>query len=436
VDIFVRELDNWSIIPGVAVSQKRITVKLAEKNFIGSGHEFKSAYTWNHTNGDDALITSYFVPNISNTHITATVNYGFDENGNEVKSISADRPFFSPLTKWAAGASLTQQFRRDSIPINDSVSILQRFKFNTQDYWAGNAIRIFKGNTEKSRTTNFIYALRYARIHYLERPIEMYDTLQRYSNDEFYLASIGISTRNYVQDRYIFNYGYTEDVPVGKVYSLTGGYQVRNNVGGIYLGARISTGNYHHWGYLSSSFEYGTFFHGSQAERGVFLAGINYFTGLFELKKWKFRQFAKAQAAFGINRFPYESVTLNDGYGMSGFSSPDLTGTSRLLLTLQTQSYSPWNLIGFRFGPFLTCSFGMLSDPLSGFSNSRIYSQIGLGVLIKNEYLVINNFQLSISFFPFIPGVGENVFKTNAFRTTDFGFRDFEIGKPAIAGYQ
>jgi hypothetical protein len=93
-------------------------------------------------------------------------------------------------------------------------------------------------------------------------------------------------------------------------------------------------------------------------------------------------------------------------------------------------------LIGFRFGPFLTCSFGMLSDPVSGFSHSRIYSQIGLGVLVKNEYLVINNFQLSISFFPFIPGVGENVFKTNAFRTSDFGFRDFEIGKPAIVGYQ
>jgi len=78
----------------------------------------------------------------------------------------------------------------------------------------------------------------------------------------------------------------------------------------------------------------------------------------------------------------------------------------------------------------------MLGEAKTGFKNSKIYSQIGLGVLIKNENLVLNTFQISIAFYPLIPGKGQDVFKTNSFSTTDFGFRDFEIGKPATVIYQ
>jgi hypothetical protein len=258
-----------------------------------------------------------------------------------------------------------------------------------------------------------------------------------YSNEDFYLAGIGITTRKYVQDRFIFRFGVIEDVPVGKVFGLTGGYQVRNNIGRQYLGMRFSLGNYYTWGYLSSTLEYGTFFHASHAEQGVLTAGADYFTGLFEVGKWRFREFVKSQATFGINRFSYDSLTINDdhridnAYVLNGFNSPALSGTHRLLLTLQTQSYAPWNLIGFHFGPFLTCSFGLLGDAKNGFRNSKVYSQIGLGVLIKNENLVFNSFQISISFYPLIPGVGQNVFKMNSLTTSDFGLRDFEIGKPS-----
>ena len=107
-----------------------------------------------------------------------------------------------------------------------------------------------------------------------------------------------------------------------------------------------------------------------------------------------------------------------------------------MILTLQTQSYAPWNFIGFRFGPFLAFSLGKIGDTESGLRNSRLYSQIGLGVLIKNDHLVINTFQLSIAFFPLMPGNGQNVFKVNSFRTVDFGFRDFEIGKPVVVPFQ
>jgi hypothetical protein len=295
-------------------------------------------------------------------------------------------------------------------------------------------MKIFKGNTEYYRTTNFISAMRFLRIRYLEKPIELYDPQHMFADENLYLASFGISARRYVQDKFIYNFGITEDIPIGRVYSLTGGYQEKNNTSRIYLGARFAFGYYYPWGYLSAYLECGSFFRASHAEQGTVSAKIIYFTGLVEIGKWKFRQFIKPQVIIGINRFNYDSLTLNDGYGIDGFKSNVLSGKSRMLFAIQTQSYAPWNFVGFRFGPFFNCSVGMLSGATEGFKNSQVYAEIGIGILIKNDYLVFNTLQLSLSFYPIIPG-SHGAFKFNSFRPADFGFGDFDIGKPEIVGY-
>lgn len=274
------------------------------------------------------------------------------------------------------------------------------------------------------------------RVRYFEKPNETVSLQPLYTDENFYLASVGISKRKYVQDKYIFKFGITEDVPVGKVYNLTGGYQQRAYGDRVYLGARASFGNYYPWGYLGSNVEFGTFIRSSHMQQGVLIAEINYFTLLKEIGKWKFRQFIKPELTIGLNRYATDSLTINDGYGLNGFNSPALSGTSRMLVTLQTQAYCPWNFIGFRFGPYVAWTFGMLGDENSGFKNSRMYSQVGLGVLIKNENLVLNTFQVSIAFYPLIPGIGQNVIKLNPLKSNDFGFRDFEIGKPSPIIFQ
>jgi hypothetical protein len=163
----------------------------------------------------------------------------------------------------------------------------------------------------------------------------------------------------YVKDTYIFKFGITEDVPVGKVISLTGGYH-KKTILAVYMGARFSSGNYHSWGYLSSNIEFGTYLRSGHSEQGVLLAGANYFTGIIEIGQWKFRQFIKPQLLIGIHRTGYDSLTINHEFGLRGFNSPLLSGTGRLLFTSQTQSYAPWDFIGFHFGPFLNFSLGML----------------------------------------------------------------------------
>ncbi len=436
VDIFIREWDNWSIIPSGSISPSSITIDLKERNFLGFGHEFENKYTRNYSQGRTAYLTNYFIPNIMNSYVNMNLHYAVDEYENFNRSASIDRPFFSSFAKWAAGISTAYQFKRDSLLTGSLIYIPYTIKFRAEDFWAGKSEKIFKGNTVDARSTSLILAARYLRMHYIEKPEAQYDPNRIYSDENFYLAGIGIVTRKYIQDKYIFNYGVTEDVPIGQVYGLTAGYQIRYNAERLYLGVRYSIGNYINWGYLSTDLEYGSFFRSSHAEQSVLSLGVTYFTDLVSIGGWQFRQFIKPQIVLGINRFIGETVSLNNETGIKGFNSVSTQGTKKILLTIQTQSYAPWNVVGFRFGPYLICSFGMLGDDHIGFKRSRLYTQIGPGVLIRNEFLVFNNIQISFSYYPIIPDDGHNIFKINSNSTTDFGFRDFLIGKPSTVVYQ
>jgi hypothetical protein len=403
---------------------------------MGLGHESKNDFTLHSPSCEYALNTKYYTPNILNTYINTTLLYNSDVNSNYNKGFAIDRPFFSAYARWAAGFSINQQYSMDSVYSTHFATMQQEIRANTQDYWTGHALQLFKGNTEKKRTTNLISSIRYLRIHYVSKPSELYDSLNLYADVNFLMTSIGISTRKYRQDKYVFKFGVPEDIPYGKVFGITAGYQEINKTGRMYCSVRIAYGNNYDWGHFSTSFESSTYFRNSQTEQGVLTTGISYFTPVIEIGRWKFRQFAKTHVTMGLHRNANENLSLNDGYGIDGFNSTGLTGTSRFVVTLQTQSYAPWNVIGFRFGPYLVCSLGMLGEGLKGLSTGMAYTFIGIGILMKNENMVFKMFQVSVSFYPIIPGKGLDIFKGNTFKTSDFGLRDYVIGKPAAMGFQ
>ncbi len=434
VDVYFRVGDLWSIIPDGAMSNNAVTLKLADKNLAGLGHTFSNTYSQNFLNGDNAFSAYYVVPNIKNTYISTRLAYAIDEKKNYNKSLNIERPFFSPVARWAGGISVLQQRQPVWIYKNDTARMLLTSRYNIQDYWGAVAWQVFKGKTVTDRTTKLIFSARIFNIRYLEKPEEQTGLGEYYNSERCYLAGLGISGRKYVEQSYIFRFGTTEDVPVGIAYGVVGGYQLKNHER-WYWGLHHSWGNFFKWGYFGTNIKYGTFINSAQTTQGMFTASINYFSGLFTIGNWKFRQFVKPELTIGMNRASYDRLTINDGYGLNGFNSDVLSGTRRFLFILQTQSYAPWNLLGFRFGPFINLSFGMLGNETTGFAYSRLYPQLGMGVLIRNDFLVFNNIQLSFAFYPAIPGNGNNILKANPFRTTDFGFPDFVIGKPEVVDF-
>ncbi len=439
VDVEIRELDSWSLIPEASGSASRAVFELTERNFLGLGHQVENRFEQNFNEaGHHAYGGRYTVPNIMNTYIKTSVAYDIDVNRNYLKSVNIERPFFSPFTRWAAGAYFDERFRSDTLPDAQNVYGRQNFKYYSQDYWAGHSFRIFKGRSEDDRTTNLINTVRYLNVNYIESPTAVYDSIDFYSDEKFYMTSVGISSRQFVEEKYLFNYGIIEDVPVGRAFTLTLGRQDKNDIVRPYIGGRVSLGKFYRWGYLSSNFEYGTFFRHSTGEQSAISIGSSYFTNLQEFGRWKLRQFIKAKLVLGNNRQPSrgDELTINDRNGIPGFNPPELYGTKKFVLTFQTQGYSPWNLYGFRLNPYLSCTMAFLGNSETGFQKSRAYAQLGAGLIITNDYLVFSSFQLSLAYYPNIPGTGSDIFKTNAFSSNDFGLMDFDIAKPRTVDYQ
>lgn len=435
VDVTIRVLDSWSTIPRFSISSNQVSVGFKEKDFFGSGQQLEYRFTNRFDDGRNANEATYTVPNIKNTYIGTVLHYKMDLDNNYIKSIDVERDFYSPLTKWAGGVYVDEYYRRDTLQAPDLTFAFQPVKYKSQDLWAGRAFKIFEDTHEA--ITNLVVTGRFLNKNFTETPTEVYDPDNFYSDEKLLLSGVGLNTRKFIQDRYIFRNGQTEDVPIGRVYGLTFGYQYKNTFWRPYVGAQFSFGNYYRLGFLSMNFEAGTFFHQSKTYQTAFLLESNYFTKLYSIGTWKLRQFVNPKFVVGINRDDVigDQLNINEQNGLAGFNTA-LYGTSKAVLSLQTQTYSPNSLLGFRLNPFFNYSIAVLGSPEVAMTKSKAYSKITLGLLISNDYLVFSSFQLSLSYYPSIPLQGDNVFKTNTFETTDYRMQTFELNKPRIVDYR
>lgn len=435
VDVTIRVLDSWSTIPKFSISSNQVSVGVKEKDFFGSGQQLEYRFTNRFDDGRNANEATYTIPNIKNTYIKAILNYKIDLDNNYSKSVDIERDFYSPLTKWGGGVYVGQNFRKDSLQAPDLTYAFQPFKYNFQDLWAGKASKVFEDDS--NGITNLIVSGRFLNVDYTENPSEIYDPTHFYSDEKLILSGIGINTRKFIKDSYIFRNGQTEDVPVGRIYGITLGYQYKNMMWRPYFGAQFSFGNYYKWGFLSTNFEAGTFLHDSKTYQTAFLFESNYFTKLFTIGRWKLRQFVNPEIVIGVNRENIigDQLNINEQNGLAGFNSA-IYGTNKMVLSLQTQTYSPYSVLGFRMNPFFNYSIAVLGSPNDAMGRNKGYSKLTIGLLISNDYLVFSSFQLSLSYYPTIPFQGDNVFKTNTFETTDFGLQSFELAKPRIVEYK
>jgi len=434
VDVTIRVLDSWSTIPKFSISSNQFSLGVKEKDFFGSGQQLEYRHTSRFDDGRNANEVTYNIPNIKNTYIGTTLYYKMDLDNNYTKSINIERLFYSPLTKWAGGVTLGQNFRKDTLQAPDMTYAFQPFKNNFQDFWTGHASKVFE---DENGITNLVATGRFLNVDYTESPTDLYDPTHFYSDEKFILTGIGLNRRKFIKDNYIFRNGQTEDVPIGRIYGITLGYQYKNTFWRPYVGAQFSFGNYYRLGFLSMNFEAGTFFHQSKTYQTAFSIETNYFTKLYSIGRWKLRQFVNPQLIIGINRENIigDELNINEQNGLAGFNSA-VYGTNKMVLSLQTQTYSPYALLGFRINPFFNYAIAGLGSPHNAMGKNKAYQKITLGLLISNDYLVFSSFQLSVSYYPTIPYQGDNVFKTNTFETTDFGLQSFELAKPRVVDYK
>lgn len=436
IDVYITLLDSWSLIPTGNLTSNNWEAKLTERNILGYGHRITGSYKKEFNSSRDAHYAQYTINNIKDSYISLDLTYQKDYNSNSTRSIGLTRNFFSPLTKNAGGIYFENREATENFAYPDTTYV-QTIKTEYQEYWYGRAFKILDPDTYLGKTTNLIASVTFNKKIYTEVPDPTFDPTSFFSSENNLIGQVAFTAQKYYKDSYLFNYGITEDVPYGSVYALIFGKQTKNSDNRSYFGAKFSKGKRYSFGYLTALAEWGSFINDGKTEQTAFSIGFQYISPLWNLGSWRFRQFIKPSYTWGNNRDASikDQLTLNGMYGIQDFTDA-VRGTQRWILNLQMQTYVPKDWYGFHFSPYANFTFGALADNTRNLFQTKVYPKLSLGVLINNDYLVFNSFQISFSFYPSIPFQRDNVFKTNSLENNDLKLSDYQVGKPTYILYQ
>lgn len=435
LDVIVRVLDKWSLEPNSNFDVNKPDVSLTENNFAGIGHQLNERVVYDMDRKMLANSGKYGVYNIKNTYVSTSLSYYYDNLQTSV-AVNFDRPFYSPLTKWAGGAGVSKSYAH--YPYLDSVQNTEYqfpLDFSTVDVWAGRNFRVGNKRKLKDKVSNIIVGARYVQLQFQQRPLPEYDPYNTLLDQSLYLVNTGFSTTKYYKDRYITRFGANEDIPLGFSVQLIGGYrQLELESDRYYSGFSISNSHLFSKMYLQTTVSYGAFHNKNSTHKGVASLELSGFSNLMQFGRWYFRQFARFKYVTGINRDEQENLTLQRSE-LYGFYSDQLLGKTKSFVNLETIIYTPYNVIGFRFAPIIMFGFGQVGNNMSDVFSGRVYQAYSLGLLIRNENLLFNTFEVTFGLYPHVPGTAGPGYSAGISSGRMARFSNFSIGKPDVLPY-
>ena len=432
VDVLVIVRDLFTITGGLGLSPTEQSFDLKESNFLGLSHILSTRFIFRQNHPQKVYgFGSYTVSNIGNSLVTGVLYYSAS-SFHQMLGVSFDRSFISPLISWGGGVAYG--YMRTNWPFDSSGMVpVYPLNYHFYDNWIGKSISIGHGVNRQYNDSKLIIAARFFRLKYVDRPSFDIDYTLDNQSSYLYLASVGLSIRGYYKDINIYRFDRIEDVPEGRLFSITLGYENKEFVNRPYFGLKIAAGQHiPKLGYIAYKFEYGSFLNHGIQEQGAFQVEINYLTDLLNLRKWKVREFISYRLTSGINRQPDEFLDISTNNSLTGFDSKTLIGTNRAILKFMTVIYLPYKFIGFQFAPTIFAKFGTIGNSPSSTITGHIYQSYGLGVLLRNEYLAFNTIEVSFNYFPYIPNKEGSRQKFVPVSLSAIKFIDYYESKPYI----
>ena len=404
VDVMVLTKDVWPKAFNVdIVDIYSGRVELWDKNIFGFGHENQNNILWNSKENPSVGYEGFYrINNIAGSYTSSQLHY---YNSFRTKSIGINfqRMFLTPNEKYGVGASF-ENTSTHTYHIVDTVNQYIPLKYQSYDVWVGRSFKINRENFSSMRE-NFTIIPRIKRDNFDTRPDITQNSFYIYQNKTLILNTFEFSRQNFFKSNLIYNFGRTEDIPIGAKIDATVGYEFNEFSNRKYGELGISGSKFlGRAGYLYCSAQTAAFFNkNNDPEQGVFESSLNYFTGLFILGNFRLRQFLNIRFTRGINRYEFEHLNLNERNGIIGFRNDSLYGSKRLNIDWETDCFCPGSVYGFKFVVFAFADHSWLVSKNQQIFNGIPYTGIGIGVRIRNERLVFNTFQIRLAFYPNLP---------------------------------
>ena len=415
-------------------------------NMLGYGHQlFNTAVLRTDRDRKLGYIGRYRIPNIRGSQVEAELRYQNTEYHQSYR-MEAERNFLTPNIALAGGVSFEFKRTIHYDPTIDNYRELHdyaregdvprhMYKRFSQDYWIARSIATDYIRSLDPRA-QLIFAMRYFRKQYYERPLVDADQFMAFHNRELVLFSLGFSKRNYTTEKLVYGYGRTEDIPIGELTQLTFGPEKGEFGNRFFTGLSFVRGKYiKPIGYMSGGVRINGFWSDRRMEDGMVEVSTQNFSYPIHWKNMTFRLFFNTRYARRLNSISQEDfrvnmVSLNDERGIRGLRSYLLYGREKLSFSLETVAYLPFRLYSFRFATFAFADAGLLAADNEALLQSPLYQGYGLGLRIRSDRLAVETFQLRLSCYPSAPA-GESFFQVSLAGIPIAQLMDFNLRKPA-----
>ena len=404
VVVIVQDILPYSVGFGTNFSS-RANFAVTNRNVIGMGVELRAgAFIDSRKDRLMGYETMLRMPNIGHSFVSFQANY-VDRYENQLYGFTLRREFYAPTTQYAGHLSLHNA--RTPVRFYNPTGVYPRespilVRYNHLDVWLGRSFQIDKNPFNKQRK-NITVSLGAQQIRFIDRPENSAELYYKFQNRNTYLASLSYSQQAYYKTNLIYNFGRTEDIPYGYLFSITGGKETNELYNRPYIGANLSSGYFiPGLGYLSGALSYGTFFrHG--ADQGAIDFELNYFTSLYVIGNFRHRTFVNGQYTRQLYNQLEDQLVIDGDYGIPGFRNDSVLGRHRLNLSVEQDLFTPWNLYGFRFVVYAFTHLSWLGGYDKSIMLSTLYSSFGIGIRIRNNRLIFNTLQIRFAYFPNIP---------------------------------
>ncbi|MBC7905073.1 MAG: hypothetical protein H7Y27_16715 [Gemmatimonadaceae bacterium] len=415
VDIEVRTKDVLSIGGGLRLrNTKRADVSFREDNLAGSGNRLLLTALYDKDRSNRFGTGGEFIQrNIAGSFIDAYVGYktffGALNSGRREEMLyyaQLLKPLVNPYMKWTYGMSAAyhkteNMYLEDSLYFSDAR--YRYFNYDAFVNWNTGAFKLTSENKDDGRLRTLL-GIRFLKQQFQEVP-------EKFINNYFYmyadvtgvLASVNVFRQNFYKTSNIFGFGRTEDVPEGIDVSVTAGWIRKQAVNRPYVG--LSFQKYYFTvseAYYNLTFRAGSYYRKKKLEDADLLFNMDYFSRLMALgSRWKQRSFISTSIGGQFNKILNEPLFLESQYGLPELRNDRLiNGDARATVKAESVFYSPFQILNFRFAPFMFGNITALTAPRDRLVDSKLYSSIGAGLRTRNESLVFSTVEMKAYYFP------------------------------------
>jgi hypothetical protein len=398
--ILVIVKEQWSLVfTGSLKKGNGFKLSMTELNILGMGHQISSSII-NIPHTAPQFGINYAIQNIQGSFITGKLTY-LKEHDMKTEGLEFSRELVSPVLKYSGGLELS----RTSTIIQDSLPYFADNAYNLVGFWVGRTFHFKPMKKDIDRRRSLVISGRFRQVLFTTHPDITRSTWYRYYNKNYYLGNIAFLQHRYYKTNLLYDYGRTENIPYGFLANLTSGMVDDHFHPKLYVSTTLAAGNrIKGLGYGAGKLSFSGSPGGGKVELGILKLQTLYFTDILHLGNFRFRQFLKTEYATGIHRFHDDSIDFTLAESIRGVGYSHLvTGTQRLLLSLDTVALTPWNTHGFTFTIFSFADVDIIGSSHKIIFTQSYYSGLGLGVRIHSETIGIPAVQVRFAWYPNLP---------------------------------